>query len=53
MNMMTAPDFFANTYAPFHGPPTEPLRGRDSPLDLQTTNKRSCEPTASPAQSPR
>lgn len=51
-NMMTAPDFFGNAYAVYHGPATENLRARESPLDLQTTNKRNCEASHSPIRSP-
>lgn len=49
---MTSPNFFGNTYAIYHGP-TETIRARESPLDLQTTNKRECAIPHSPGPSSR
>lgn len=56
--MMTAPQFFGNSYPSYHRPSIDSLQARESPLDLQITNKqRNCEsqplPTSSPAASPR
>lgn len=55
-NMMTAPHFFGNSYPVYHGTSIENLQARESPLDLQITNKqRNCEPPISPSpnNSPR
>lgn len=51
--MMAAPDFFGSAYAVYHGPSTLNMTTRESPLDLQTTNKRTCETSQSPIRSPR